>query len=72
MIKYKRIALEEREKIYELLQLGQNQASIAKSIKRNKSTVSREIQRCTSDSLGYLPDRAHMSALYHFPLLTER
>lgn len=63
MIKYKRIALEEREKIYELLQLGQNQASIAKSIKRNKSTVSREIQRCTSDSLGYLPDRAHMSAL---------
>lgn len=63
MIKYKRIALEEREKIYELLQLGQNQASIAKSIKRDKSTVSREIRRCMSDSLGYLPDRAHMSAL---------
>ena len=62
MSKYKRIDLKERENIYRLLQLGENQASIAKRIGRNKSTISREVKRCRFDPLGYLPDRANSAA----------
>ena len=62
MIKYKRMDLSERESIYSLLQDKQTQTSIARALGRNKSSISREIKRCTADSLGYLPDRADTNA----------
>jgi len=62
MIKYKRISLSEREKIFELLSQNYNQSFIAKKLDRNRSTISRELRRCIEDPLGYLPDRADLNA----------
>lgn len=59
MKKYTRISLEEREKIYLLLKQGLQISCIAKILRRNKSSISRELKRCISDPLGYIPDRAH-------------
>lgn len=59
MKKYTRISLEEREIIYLLLQEGSNISCIANNLRRNKSSISRELKRCSNDSLGYMPDRAH-------------
>lgn len=58
MKKYTRITLTQRENIYHLLQMGYNQTSIAVSLGRHKSSISRELARSKSDPLGYLPDRA--------------
>lgn len=62
MTKYMRMDLGERENIYRLLKLGSNQTFIATSLKRHKSTISRELTRCHSDPLGYLPDRANIDS----------
>lgn len=59
MKKYTRISLEEREIIYLLLQEGSNISDIANNLCRNKSSISRELKRCSNDTLGYMPDRAH-------------
>jgi len=59
MSEYTRISFEEREKIYLLQKQNLNIASIAKELGRNKSSISRELKRCISDPLGYIPDRAH-------------
>lgn len=56
---YHRINLSEREEVYRLLRTNYNQTFIAKALGRSKSTISREIKRCESDPLGYLPDRAN-------------
>ena len=57
MKKYNRITLKERENIYKLLQTNHNQTFIAKQLGRNKSSISRELARCNSDPIGYIPDR---------------
>lgn len=62
MTKYHRITLYDRENIYRLLQTNHNQTSIAKQLGRNKSSISRELARCNSESLGYIPDRAQKNA----------
>ncbi len=58
MIRYKQISLEERENIYQLSGTGISLSEVARILNRNKSTISREIRRNKSDTLGYLPDRA--------------
>ena len=62
MRKYNRIKLEEREKIYILVQGGHSCTYIANKLSRHKSTISRELSRCRGDKLGYLPDRADVKA----------
>ena len=62
MIKYRRICLSERENIYKLRQSGHNQTFIAKVLCRNKSSISRELDRCANDPIGYTPDRANAHA----------
>lgn len=59
MIKYNQISLEERENIYQLRKTGISVSEIGKLLNRNKSTISREITRNSSQKLGYLPDRAN-------------
>jgi len=54
--------LGERENIYNLLQQGFNQSSIATILGRHRSSIAREVRRCTVDPLGYLPDRAERDA----------
>jgi IS30 family transposase len=63
MIKYTQIALDEREKIFQLLKTGMSLTQIAASLDRHKSTISREISRNKSQKLGYLPDRANNLSL---------
>lgn len=58
MTKYNRITFYEREKIYQLHQTKHNQTEIAKILGRNKSSISRELARCSFDPIGYIPDRA--------------
>jgi IS30 family transposase len=62
MIKYTQIALYEREKIYQFLKTGKSITKIARLMGRNKSTISREVLR-NSSNMGYLPDRADNKAL---------
>jgi IS30 family transposase len=63
MKKYSRITLSERENIYRLLKQDHNQTTIAKSLGRHKSSISRELKRCVTDSLGYIPDRSNIAAI---------
>ncbi len=63
MTKYHRMTLEERENIYTLLRTNCNQTFIARALGRNKSSISRELARCQSDPLGYIPDRANNFAI---------
>jgi IS30 family transposase len=60
MSEYKRLSLEEREKIYLLRQTGKTIAKISRCLDRHKSTISRELNRFKDSVLGYLPDKAHM------------
>ncbi len=59
---YKQIKLEEREKIYQLLKADISLRKIAKELGRSKSSISREVKRNSSIKLGYLPDRANITA----------
>ena len=56
MLEYRRISFEEREKIYLLQKQNFNITSIARELRRNKSSISRELKRCINDPLGYIPD----------------
>jgi len=56
---YKRLSLEEREKIYLFRLGGEAIAQISLMLGRHKSTISRELSRCADSNLGYLPDKAH-------------
>jgi IS30 family transposase len=58
MSEYRRISLEEREKIYLLQKQGLNITSLSKELSRHKSNISRELKRCVDDRLGYIHDRA--------------
>ena len=59
MTKYKRINLSERENIFHLSRQNYTQTHIAKTLCRNKSSISRELGRSRSYPIGYLPDRAN-------------
>lgn len=58
MIKYIRLSLEEREKIYLLKQNKYSIRRIAKQVGRAPSTIKRELDRNCA-AIGYLPDSAH-------------
>ena len=63
MKNYTQLREEERVKIFELRQLGHGVRSIARQLNRDKGTVSRELNRNGySDSIEYLPDKAHAMA----------
>lgn len=58
MLGYKRLSLEEREKIYLYLHQDKGITEISSSLGRHKSTISREIKKNRDKILGYLPDKA--------------
>jgi transposase, IS30 family len=63
MKNYTQLTEEERVKIFELRQLNHGIRSIARELNRDKGTISREIIRNGySDSIEYLPDKAHAIA----------
>ena len=62
MTLYNHIKQEEREKIYLLYQKGESLSKISTTMNRAVSTISREIKRNSSQSLGYIPDRAQQKA----------
>jgi len=60
---YKQLSLDERKELYVMLKNGNDVNTIAKALKRDKSTINRELERNTVDGLvGYLPDEAHSLA----------
>ena len=61
MTSYTHLSLVDREKIYRLHVDGISLTSIANTLGRSKSTISRELGR-NSSPIGYLPDRAHYKA----------
>ena len=63
---YNQISLVEREEIYRLHHLESKKISeIASILRRNKSSISRELSRCNDSSLGYIPDRAEQQTKKH-------
>lgn len=60
--KYKRLTLKERESISRYLAQGKAQSEIAKLIKRDKATVSREINRGSQNRYNYRAATAHNRA----------
>lgn len=59
---YTRISLREREIIYKLTLEKKSSNEISRIVGRNKSSISRELARCTDSDLGYIPDRAEKQA----------
>jgi transposase, IS30 family len=53
--KYKHLSLEEREKLYGMLERGFSHRKIAKKLNRSQSSISREIKRNQRCGPGYLP-----------------
>lgn len=63
MKKYTQLKEEERVQIFKLRQNGCGIRIISKELNRDKSTISRELNRNKySDSIKYLPDKAHVMA----------
>lgn len=62
MSKYHQLTLEERYHIYGLKRAGYNITTIAKELKRHKSTISRELKR-NIKSRGWRPLLAHSQAV---------
>lgn len=60
-MKYLRLDIEEREKIYALVNQGKSVREIAKALNRSHSTISRELKRCGS-KLEYSPSKAQKKA----------
>jgi|GEM_PF-6649663 len=68
MLGYKRIKLEEREKIYLWKKEGRSNKDILSALLgRSASTIGRELKRCIKDEIGYKPDCAHHIALKRQP-----
>ena len=59
---YKHLTREERYQIHSLKRHGVSLARIAAELSRNRSTISRELQR-NAGSTGYKPAQAHDKAL---------
>lgn len=59
MRKYRHLSLEEREKFYALKEKGLSLRKIAKQLKRDHTTFSREIRRNAKYGKPYIPCKAH-------------
>jgi IS30 family transposase len=60
MPRYKQMSKKEREELFLMLNDKKNRSEMAKALRRDKSTISRELGRNTASSrIGYLPDTAH-------------
>lgn len=63
MKKYTHLSLKEREEIFEMRRNKLTVRLISEKLNRDKSTIAREVKRNKySDSISYLPDRAHNMA----------
>lgn len=67
MAEYKRINLEEREKIYLWKKDGRSNKAISSLLGRSVSTIGRELKRCVKEAIGYTPDRAQHIAFDRRP-----
>ena len=67
MTKYKRLTLEEREKIHALVNQGKSNRQISAELKRSHTTISRELRRCGTKS-EYSPSKAQKKARGKAPL----
>ncbi len=61
------LSLAEREQIHDLRGRGESIRAVAKSLGRSPSTISRELKRNTTTTLGYLPYAAHRLAASRRP-----
>ena len=75
MAKYNHLSLEEREKIYAWKMQGISFREIGRRLKRNHTSLSRELKRNKRPGSEYIPCRAHQKAIkrgmaqrYHAPL----
>jgi len=59
---YKRLSLEERERIHALINQGKSNREIAVDLKRSHTTISRELKRCKT-KYDYSPSKAHKQAV---------
>lgn len=59
---YRQLSLEEREKVYGLMNAGMSLGDIGKKLNRNKGTLSRELHRNAKYGNPYLPCRAQKKA----------
>ena len=63
MEKYTQLKKEERERFFVLKTNGLSMEEIAMTMGRHKSALYRELNRNSSETLGYLPDNAHQMAI---------
>ncbi|RFA11699.1 hypothetical protein B7R22_18295 [Subtercola boreus] len=66
------LSLVERERIHDLRSGGESISPIGRTIGRSPSTVSRELTRNTTTTVGYLPYAAHRLAAARRPRLRNR
>jgi IS30 family transposase len=67
MTKYKRLTLEEREKIHALVNQGKSNREISAELERSHTTISRELRRCGT-KFEYSPSKAQTNAGGKAPL----
>ena len=60
-MKYTRMTLEERERIFALVNQGKSNREIAANVKRSHTTISKELRRCGT-KFEYSPSKAHKKA----------
>ena len=58
---YRRLTIEEREKIHALVNQGQSNREIAETLNRSHTTISRELKRCKT-RFEYSSSKAHTHA----------
>ena len=61
MTKYKRLTIEERERIHALVNQGKTNREISSDLDRSHTTISRELKRCGT-KYEYSPSKAHKKA----------
>jgi IS30 family transposase len=61
------LQLQERERLHDLRRRGNSIRAIARELGRAPSTISRELRRNTTSSLGYMPYGAHRAAATRRP-----
>lgn len=61
------LSLIEREKIHDLAKSGESMRTIGERLRRSPSTISRELARNATNTLGYLPYTAHRMAASRRP-----
>ncbi|MHA7295195.1 IS30 family transposase [Arthrobacter sp. HLT1-21] len=61
------LSLVEREQIHDLRRSGQSMRAVSRVLGRSPSTISRELERNASPTIGYLPYAAHRTAAARRP-----